>query len=78
MEALCFGADLAGRQDSVCKTPAQSLLLFQSNENNECHNEDQIQIKVVVKLTCTGSHLPVVPCAHYKYCMQLQLQSLKD
>ena len=41
MEALCFVADLAGRQDSVCKTPAQSLLLFQSNENNECHNENQ-------------------------------------
>ena len=32
MEALCFVADLAGRQDSVSKTPAQSLLLFRSND----------------------------------------------
>ena len=47
-------------------------------KNNACHNESQIQIKAVWKLTCTRSHLPIVPSAHYKYCMQLQLQSLKD
>ena len=33
MQDLCFVVGLVECQDCVCKTPAQSLLLFQSNES---------------------------------------------
>ena len=54
MEVLCFVADLAGWQDSVCKTPAQSVLLFQNacNDITLCKKNQgiNIEMKVVMKL----------------------------